>query len=116
MSTQFADRMRAMRQEAGLTLKQVGDALGFSVPYVSDLERGRRNPPGTDKLTLFCDICGKPEEVAELERLILADGGHIELRAPTRELQEVVVALHRRSATLDPDQVRRIRSIIEGWE
>jgi transcriptional regulator with XRE-family HTH domain len=33
-----------MRREAGLTQEQVEERSGFSQQYLSDLERGRRNP------------------------------------------------------------------------
>lgn len=33
-----------LRKERGLTQEQVADRSGFSQQYLSDLERGRRNP------------------------------------------------------------------------
>lgn len=33
-----------LRQEQGLTQEQAADRSGFSQQYLSDLERGRRNP------------------------------------------------------------------------
>ncbi len=35
--------LRTLREKAGLSLRKVADRLGVSVPYLSDLERGRRN-------------------------------------------------------------------------
>lgn len=37
-------RLRARRTALGLTLAQVADESGLSLPYVSNLERGRGNP------------------------------------------------------------------------
>ncbi|MCQ3812575.1 MAG: helix-turn-helix domain-containing protein [Acidimicrobiia bacterium] len=37
-------RLRARRTALGLTLAQVADKSGLSLPYVSNLERGRGNP------------------------------------------------------------------------
>lgn len=37
-------RLRARRKASGLTLAQVAEAAGLSLPYVSNLERGRGNP------------------------------------------------------------------------
>lgn len=34
--------MRAKRTDAGMSLRQLGDAIGYSAPYLSDLELGRR--------------------------------------------------------------------------
>lgn len=36
--------VRRLRQEQGLTQEQFAEASGFSQQYISDLERGRRNP------------------------------------------------------------------------
>jgi XRE family transcriptional regulator, regulator of sulfur utilization len=38
------ERLRELRQERGLRLKDVTEAAGISIPYLSDLERGRTNP------------------------------------------------------------------------
>ncbi|PYE48674.1 helix-turn-helix domain-containing protein [Deinococcus yavapaiensis] len=38
------ERLRELRSERGLRLKDVAEMAGISVPYLSDLERGRTNP------------------------------------------------------------------------
>jgi len=38
------DRLRARRLELGFTLAEVANRAGLSLPYVSNLERGRGNP------------------------------------------------------------------------
>ncbi|UBV45394.1 helix-turn-helix domain-containing protein (plasmid) [Deinococcus taeanensis] len=40
----LCERLRELRQERGLRLKDVANVSGISVPYLSDLERGRTNP------------------------------------------------------------------------
>jgi transcriptional regulator with XRE-family HTH domain len=40
----LAHRLKSRRMELGLTLKQVADKAELSIPYVSNLERGVRNP------------------------------------------------------------------------
>jgi transcriptional regulator with XRE-family HTH domain len=42
--TALGQRLRARRIEQGLTLGQVAEQAGLSLPYVSNLERGRGNP------------------------------------------------------------------------
>lgn len=42
--TALGERIRARRTALGLTLAQVADAAELSIPYVSNLERGRGNP------------------------------------------------------------------------
>lgn len=34
--------LRSERQQAGLTLREMARRLGFSAPYISDIEHGRR--------------------------------------------------------------------------
>lgn len=41
---QLNERLRELRSERGLRLKDVAENAGISVPYLSDLERGRTNP------------------------------------------------------------------------
>lgn len=38
------ERLRELRKERGLRLKDVSEKAGISIPYLSDLERGRTNP------------------------------------------------------------------------
>jgi transcriptional regulator with XRE-family HTH domain len=38
------ENVRRIRQNRGLTQEQFSDLSGFSQQYLSDLERGRRNP------------------------------------------------------------------------
>ncbi|ASN83438.1 helix-turn-helix domain-containing protein [Deinococcus ficus] len=38
------ERLRELRSERGLRLKDIAERCGVSVPYLSDLERGRANP------------------------------------------------------------------------
>ncbi|HEU4742432.1 MAG TPA: helix-turn-helix domain-containing protein [Meiothermus sp.] len=40
----LAERLRELRSERGWRLKDLSDQSGLSVPYLSDLERGRTNP------------------------------------------------------------------------
>lgn len=40
----MGDRLRSRRHELGLTLREVAEIAGLSLPYVSNLERGKGNP------------------------------------------------------------------------
>lgn len=35
--------MQAAREKAGLTLREVGERIGYSTGYISDLEHGRKH-------------------------------------------------------------------------
>ncbi|GAA5534843.1 helix-turn-helix domain-containing protein [Deinococcus aluminii] len=41
---QLCERLRELRQERGLRLKDIAETGNISIPYLSDLERGRTNP------------------------------------------------------------------------
>ena len=56
----FGGMVRALREGMGKTLKDFAAYMGWSIVYVSDIERGRRNPPSLDALKkmssfLHCD-------------------------------------------------------------
>ncbi len=40
----LAERLRELRKDRGWRLKDLSQASGLSIPYLSDLERGRTNP------------------------------------------------------------------------
>jgi transcriptional regulator with XRE-family HTH domain len=40
-------RLRALREQRGLTQEQVGERAGYTAKYISEIERGRRDPPLT---------------------------------------------------------------------
>lgn len=45
-------RLQRKREKAGLTLREVGNAMGISIGYLSDLEHGRK--PWTITKVEFC--------------------------------------------------------------
>lgn len=71
--TPFGDRMRKLRAERGITLKEMADALGVSSAYLSALEHGKRGRPGWHLiqriLTYFNIIWDDAEEVVRLARI-----------------------------------------------
>ena len=40
----IGEQLRIARQQRGETLKQVADRAGVSTPYLSEIERGRKEP------------------------------------------------------------------------
>jgi len=71
--TPFGDRMRKLRAERGVTLKEMADAIGVSSAYLSALEHGKRGRPGWHLiqriLTFFNIIWDEAEEVVRLARI-----------------------------------------------
>ena len=71
--TPFGDRMRKLRTERGVTLKEMAEALGVSSAYLSALEHGKRGRPGWHLiqriLAYFNIIWDEAEEVVRLARI-----------------------------------------------
>ena len=71
--TPFGDRMRKLRAERGVTLKDMAQALGVSSAYLSALEHGKRGRPGWHLiqriLTYFNIIWDEADEVVRLARI-----------------------------------------------
>lgn len=53
--TPFGARIRALRDERGITLKQMAEDLGISAAYLSAMEHGKRSRPRSN---LVRQICG----------------------------------------------------------
>ena len=58
-STPLGERLRSRRRKLGLTIAQVAANAGLSLPYVSNLERGRGNPT-LDVLTSLASVLDLP--------------------------------------------------------
>lgn len=52
----FADYVSCMRIARGHTLRGMAKRLNISAAYYSDIEKGRRSPPGLEKLELIAGI------------------------------------------------------------
>lgn len=71
--TPFGDRMRKLRTERGVTLKEMADAVGVSSAYLSALEHGKRGRPGWHLIqriiSFFNIIWDDAEDVVRLARI-----------------------------------------------
>ena len=59
MSTQyqnFGEFLQKKREAKQITLRKMAEMLKMSAPYLSDIEKGRRNPPEMEKLELISQI------------------------------------------------------------
>lgn len=52
----FGEFIACKRLEKEITLRKMAEHIGFSAPFWSDVEKGRRNPPDKDKLLLLSNI------------------------------------------------------------
>jgi transcriptional regulator with XRE-family HTH domain len=55
--------VRRLRLAAGITQEQYAERSGFSQQYISDLERGRRNPTVVSLLELAAPLSAAPAEL-----------------------------------------------------
>lgn len=67
----FGEFIAQKRIEMGITLRDMASRLGVTAPYLSDVEKDRRNPFDMDKLTLLATILQlSPEENAQMLDLV----------------------------------------------
>jgi transcriptional regulator with XRE-family HTH domain len=52
----FAHQLKASRKAQGMTLRQLGEKIGRSIGYLSDVECGRRQPPKLDLVEKIEDV------------------------------------------------------------
>lgn len=52
----FGEFLQKKRTERKITLRKMAEQLNMSAPYLSDIEKGRRNPPEMEKLELISNI------------------------------------------------------------
>ena len=71
--TPFGIRLRQLRSERGIALKDMAEALGVSAAYLSALEHGRRGRPTHAMVVAICAqlniIWDEADELARLARL-----------------------------------------------
>lgn len=114
--TPFGDRMRKLRAERGITLKDMADGIGVSSAYLSALEHGKRGRPGWHLiqriLTFFNIIWDDAEEVVRLARI-----SHPRITIDTSGLSPKATELANRLADdigrLDPSTLEDILNVLE---
>ena len=52
----FGEFLQKKREEKQITLRKMAEMLGVSAPFLSDVEKGRRNPPELSKLDQISQI------------------------------------------------------------
>ena len=59
MNTQyqnFGEFLQRKRTEKQITLRKMAEMIGITAPYLTDIEKDRRNPPKMEKLELISQI------------------------------------------------------------
>ena len=52
----FGMRLKDARKASGYGLKQIADKMNWSASYLSDIERGKRNPPSFDAIRKLAEL------------------------------------------------------------
>lgn len=107
MSVRFGTAVRAARVTKGVSLRELGRRLEMAPAYVSDIERGNRNPPDVARIRQWAEIVGLDPN--ELELLSRIDRPSVELPTngnPTKG--ELAHILARGWQTMTPDQEQEL--------
>jgi len=115
--TPFGVKLRQIRAERGMTLKQMAESLGVSPAYLSSLEHGRRGRPAHPMVVAICAqlniIWDEADELLRLARLshprVTVDTAG--LAAPATELANL---LAERIRKLAPAEVERMLTILKA--
>lgn len=115
--TPFGERLRALRAERGLTLREMADELGVSSTYLSALEHGRRGRPNwgfIQRVIQYFNVIW--DDAEELQRL--ADVSHPRVVIDTAGLSPRATLLANRLArdvgTLTPEQIEALLAVLRG--
>ena len=114
--TPFGVKLRQIRAERGMSLRQMAEALGVSPAYLSALEHGRRGRPTHAMVVAICAqlniIWDEADELMRLARL-----SHPRVTVDTAGLNaaatELANLLAERIRKLPPERVERMLEILK---
>lgn len=113
--TPFGLRMRELRQQRGLQLKDMAEALNISSAYLSALEHGRKGTPSPMLVRQICGYFGIIwDEAEELEQLARLSDPRVVIDTSGLSPRATLAAnlLARRIAHLDPAAVERLLALV----
>jgi len=114
--TPFGTKLRAIRAERGIRLKDMAAALGVSAAYLSALEHGRRGRPTHAMVVAICAQLGIIWDEAD-ELMRLARISHPRITVDTAglsaEATELANLLAERIRKLSPAQVTRLLGLLK---
>lgn len=114
--TPLGARLRELRAEKGVTLKEMATALGVSSAYLSALEHGRRGVPSRPRLHQICTYFNIIWDEADA-LIALAERSDPRVTVDTAGLSPDHVALanalSRRIRELSPARARALTDMLE---
>jgi len=115
--TPFGEKMRKLRADRAITLKQMSTAIGVSSAYLSALEHGKRGRPGWHLIqriiAYFNIIWDEAEEVTRLARI-----SHPRITIDTSGLHPLATELANRLADdigkLEPQTLNELLMVLSA--
>jgi transcriptional regulator with XRE-family HTH domain len=115
--TPFGEKMRKLRADRTITLKQMSSAIGVSSAYLSALEHGKRGRPGWHLIqriiAYFNIIWDEAEEVTRLARI-----SHPRITIDTSGLNPLATELANRLADdigkLEPQTLNELLAVLSS--
>ena len=115
--TPFGEKMRKLRADRAITLKQMSTAIGVSSAYLSALEHGKRGRPGWHLIqriiAYFNIIWDEAEEVTRLARI-----SHPRIAIDTSGLNPLATELANRLADdiskLEPQTLNELLALLSA--
>ncbi len=118
MGNTFGPELRRLRGEVHLTLVDIADHMGWSIVYISDIERSKRNPPAPKDIEKILRRMGKESSLPEMLRLAAEARKSIEIplsNSNSLEVKNMLIALARQvdEGSLDQEVARQIQQLLE---
>jgi len=106
MFNNFGEFLKAKREESRITLRQMARLLDISAPFLSDVEKDRRNPLDIEKLNMLSEILSLSTE----DKTLMFDLAGAKRNAVAPDLpdyikgRDVVIAALRTARDLDASE------------
>jgi transcriptional regulator with XRE-family HTH domain len=115
MTCSFGELLRGLRRKAGKTLGDLAAVLAVSTVYLSDVERGNRNPFTTERIIKIADYLDEDPtellEAADCERGVIEYDITNGTPLGAKVVGGLVTGLAR--GGISDEQLRNIQSILE---
>lgn len=106
---QFGARLRELRNRAGMTQQQLGEAAGVSYKFLGSTERGEENPTLSTIAKLAAALGIEPRELFEFRHL----DDPAQLQVEAKEMIDRI-APGRRGTGGDTEQLRLLHRVIRA--
>jgi cyanate lyase len=110
----FAALCRNYRSQRGLFMGDQAEALSVSVAYISAIEIGNRPIPESYPAKVAEWLSLTSDEAAELKQAATSSAKIVKLRPTDPVRAQLAYGLSKRLNELTPDEIRRLRHIVDG--